>query len=445
MIISFLLTVSNKYVPQIRPIVNQEHKSSEQSKRKRKLIARDWWQLVIWANRMKNLKSLQGNPRYFKHIGIMKKNQEFNSFQTIHDKLFLHDYIKDINELEKVDEIENLKTGLIKEIWKIVSYTINISSISLDYHGGSSKTCHSNSMIKKQYPLLRFEIDSYYHKYKIDQEGRRIAIKFNTLEVKQYDEKPVKSLQSVKSSSRFQKNEIPLPSLGLKGSQFPNKPHISPVQSSINNTILAIERQEKIMMNYQRVGVDNSFDDAGDEFDSIDEKKIQGINRTIMATKMINKPKTGSFIKNYSSPSFHDNKIYHKRHRFASNGRSFLQPHENLTNKLNNQSKSELKNSFSDNQLFNGDHERVIFSISSENNSGAFNYEINLENNNIKVSKYLQLGYIEANIDEKGLVNISHILSNIEGIFQKIYGQPDLNNDAFWWLLKRNIIYKLKK
>ena len=58
-------------------------------------------------------------------------------------------------------------------IWRDVTYTLSVNDLRLDYHGASSKTCHNRNILKNEYPLLRFDLQSLYMKYKIDQEDRQ--------------------------------------------------------------------------------------------------------------------------------------------------------------------------------------------------------------------------------------------------------------------------------
>ena len=52
-----------KYLPRRRPIT--EDARSKTHKKTKYLVVRDWFQVVIWYNRMKKLKALQGYPKYY--------------------------------------------------------------------------------------------------------------------------------------------------------------------------------------------------------------------------------------------------------------------------------------------------------------------------------------------------------------------------------------------
>jgi hypothetical protein len=63
-----LTQLIKQYRPRTKPIVGDSFGNSRKEQKKRKMIARDWWQFVIWANRMKKIKNSQNVPRYFKFL-----------------------------------------------------------------------------------------------------------------------------------------------------------------------------------------------------------------------------------------------------------------------------------------------------------------------------------------------------------------------------------------
>ena len=78
------------------------------------------------------------------------------------------------------------------------------------------------------------------------------------------------------------------------------------------------------MKKHQRMRANDSFDNPGDEFECLDESKIRGINRTILASKAMNNPNKRSFFdRSNSKSSFMENKPHSTRQRFASSGRAF--------------------------------------------------------------------------------------------------------------------------
>lgn len=142
----------------------------------------------------------------------MKKKIQLDGLQSNQDKLFLKDYIKDLNEMEKLDQIDDVRMDLLKNIWKMVSYSIKINSATLDYNGEKSKTNMNKYDIKSEHPLLRFDLKSLFSRMRIDKEGRKIAFKLKNLEVKQFTKK--KSLNDLSINSNERKpprSDIPLP------------------------------------------------------------------------------------------------------------------------------------------------------------------------------------------------------------------------------------------
>lgn len=48
-----LTQLIKQYRPRTKPITSDSFGNSRKEQEKRRLISRDWWQFVIWANRMK--------------------------------------------------------------------------------------------------------------------------------------------------------------------------------------------------------------------------------------------------------------------------------------------------------------------------------------------------------------------------------------------------------
>ncbi|CAI2370193.1 unnamed protein product [Moneuplotes crassus] len=421
-----------KYVPQNRPIVESTAGNSQSMRRKRKLIARDWWQLVIWANRMKKVRALQSDPRYFEHIRSMKRSKNKESLQTFQDILFLKDFTNELQEVQKANDVENSRLEVMKILWKHVSYSFDIGFISVDYHGENSKSSHGQ-MVKNKYPLLRFEIDSFVMKYKIDRQGRQANIYFDDLEVKQYC-KVAKAIPNGKSTARIRDCNIPRPNRMIRNQSFlPNQPKTVRRKDPIDNTLSCIERQERLMMGHQRATIESSFeDDPIDEFDSIGESKINSINNTIFATKMINKGNKKSFMQS-SASLLHPPRHISKR---PSSSSRYHDEHIMMSSR---------RNSFADEkEIESGIREKILFSISSENNSGAFSYEVMVGYGADKITRLVQIGQVSINMDPQGLKSTAQAFENCQDLLHKVSDKPDITNDAFWWLFSRKVLQKLK-
>ena len=150
---SYLLSFHIKqYRPKIRPITN---KPDQASKAKSKLIARDWFQLVIWANRVKKIKSCQNFSKYKTILNVMKKSKA-NTCNEL-DKMFLIDFLKQHQVFEWYDLIEEGRMQEFRNIWKLVTYTCNIKIVRMDYYGKREQT-KSKPESLHHFPLLRIDL-----------------------------------------------------------------------------------------------------------------------------------------------------------------------------------------------------------------------------------------------------------------------------------------------
>ena len=53
-----------QYRPRTKPITHELFGNSSREDNKRKMVSRDWWQLIIWANRMQKLREIHKHARY---------------------------------------------------------------------------------------------------------------------------------------------------------------------------------------------------------------------------------------------------------------------------------------------------------------------------------------------------------------------------------------------
>ena len=150
---SYLLSFHLKqYRPKVRPITDRSNDTPEA---KSKLIARDWFQLVIWANRVKKIKSCQNFSKYKTILNIMKKSKATTCKEL--DKMFLIDLLKQHQVFEWYDLIEEGRMQEFRNIWKLVTYTCNIGIVRMDYYGKREQT-KANSEKLNQFPLLKIDL-----------------------------------------------------------------------------------------------------------------------------------------------------------------------------------------------------------------------------------------------------------------------------------------------
>lgn len=158
------------YRPKLRPIVSNETSKleSDEMKRKRLLIVRDWFYFVVWANRIKKLiKNYDENSS--------KKNNNYNDFKTIYTKFFPNQYkksiknssndlkfsddkVKDyINELEKrLNAEESIFKWVKNHVLNLITngkISIRMQEIKINLY---SSNTNSRAIENKKLPLIQF-------------------------------------------------------------------------------------------------------------------------------------------------------------------------------------------------------------------------------------------------------------------------------------------------
>lgn len=288
-----------------------------------------------------------------------------------------------------------------------------------------------------------------------------------------------------------------LPPKPMKGRTSPNAPMSQHMHSSnlktfgsnkhsytigdenLDYTLECMQRQDRIMGNHKRAEImDSTDEDLADEFDGIDEMKVRGIDRTVMATKKINKPTNkalflpssskGSLVQSPSFISNHrqqltdhsssmardrpgwsgvgnatvDGKLSSSRNLYPSSNKSSIHPNDRIYDNIH--PKLERQSSKFKKQLGNGIVEQLIFCISNDHETDAFSFQAQVHDIHKKIKKVIQIGFLEVQTDTNALSHVCQILNNFDSVSDSLTGKADLVTDGFWWVFSRNIIMKLK-
>lgn len=188
-------------------------------------------------------------------------------------------------------------------------------------------------------------------------------------------------------------------------------------------------------------------EDFTDEFEGIDEMKIRGINRTLMPSKLVNKPGMQPSLigRSNSKASLVSKKLHSTRNHAASTNYSHFSSFQDPS--FTDRSRMEAVSSQSkDHKKQAGPNivEEVVFCIESENNTEAIYFNTKVDDEHKKVSKVIQVGFVKFHTDTYALTHLSQILNNFKPSSRTFSDKSDTTQDAFWWLFSRNILLKLK-
>lgn len=110
------------------------------------MVVRDWFQVVIWYNRMKKLKALQGFPKYYQSLlskvviltFLELKTSKAPKSKSFH-KDFMNDFVEDLVDYQHLVEIEEHRLNVYRQLWELVSYSLSIDDFSLIYTNKEEK------------------------------------------------------------------------------------------------------------------------------------------------------------------------------------------------------------------------------------------------------------------------------------------------------------------
>lgn len=239
-------------------------------------------------------------------------------------------------------------------------------------------------------------------------------MKFKYVEAKQYSKekpkdeslppRPMKGRASPKAPMSSYKY-----SSDIKNSFGSNKYSHTVGDENLDYTLECMQRQDRIMGNHKRAEImDSTEEDLADEFDGIDEMKVRGIDRTVMATKKINKPTNkASFMPSSSKSSLIEGKLSSSRNLYPGSSKSSVyqndRTHDNMHHSISKHSRQPSKFK---RQLGNGTVEQLIFCISNDHDAGAFYFQAQVDDIHKKIKKVVQIGFLEVQTDTNALSHV---------------------------------------